>query len=74
MAGRPPPVTPTVQKRLPPPDTPALTGQLAAALQRAVDHDAGLRAGWMSLQRADVVLQGRGNRRRAPGHSGLRVA
>jgi hypothetical protein len=57
MAGGAPPVTRTVQGKLPPPDTSAPTGMLAAALQRAVDRDPGLRAGWLSLQRSDVVLQ-----------------
>jgi hypothetical protein len=57
MPGRAPPVTRIVHGKLPPPDTPALTGMLAAALQRAVDRDAGLRAAWLSLQRSDVVLE-----------------
>jgi len=57
MARAAPTVTGGVQGKSPPPDTAVLTGLLAAALQRAVDRDAGLRAGWVALQRGDVVLQ-----------------
>lgn len=45
-----------MQGKSSPPDTAALTGLLAGVLQRAVDRDPGLRGGWVTLQRADVVL------------------
>jgi hypothetical protein len=57
MAGPSPTVSRGVQGKPSPPDTAALTGLLAAALQRAVDRDAGLRSGWVALQRSDVVVQ-----------------
>lgn len=50
-------VTGNVQGKTPPPDRAALTNTLTAALQRAVDRDVGLRAGWVSLQHSGTVLQ-----------------
>ncbi|MBP1620594.1 MAG: hypothetical protein H6Q02_1361 [Acidobacteria bacterium] len=46
-----------VQSKTPPTDTVALTGLLAAVLQRAVERDSTLRAGWIALQRSGVALQ-----------------
>jgi len=57
MAGPAPVVCEGVQGKTSPPDTAALTGMLAGVLQRAVERDAGLRGGWVALQRSDVVLQ-----------------
>jgi hypothetical protein len=57
MTGPPPTVSGDVQGNSPPSDPAALTELLAGVLQRAVDRDAGLRTGWVALQRANAVLQ-----------------
>jgi hypothetical protein len=56
MAWPAPEVSGDVQGKPSPPDPVTLTDLLAVLLQRAVDRDAGLRAGWVALQRSDAVL------------------
>jgi hypothetical protein len=67
MTGRAGRVCQDVQSKTPPTDAVTLTGLLAAVLQRAVERDSALRAGWIGLQRSGVSVQVR----LEPGGGGL---